>query len=68
MVMTEQDYRNKTNAKIDKLYHMAEVKLKGAKTDQDVEIAKRMLIAGLDIATAATANAIQRNKQQNEFH
>ena len=66
--MNEEYYRQKTNDKIEKLYQMAGDKLKEAKTDQDVEIAKRMLIAGLDIATAATHNAIQRNKKENEFH
>ena len=68
MVMNEIEYRNKTNAKIDKFYQMAESKLNEATTYQDIEVAKRMLIAGLDIAVAATHNAIQRSKKENELY
>ena len=68
MVINEIEYRQKTNDKIERLYQMAESKLKEAETYQDIEVAKRMLIAGLDIAVAATHNAIQRNKKENELY
>jgi len=66
--MTEQEARKKTNDKIEKLYQMAETKLNEAKTDQDLDIARRMLIAGLDIAIVATSNAIERMKKENELY
>jgi len=66
--MTKDEARKKTNDKIGKLYQMAGDKLKDAKTDQDTDIARRMLIAGLDIAIVATKNAIERMKKENELY
>ncbi len=66
--MTEQEARNNTNSKIERLYQMAEDKLNEDTTEQDIDIARRMLIAGLDIATSATRNAIERAKRENEFY
>jgi len=66
--MTEEQARKKTNDKIEKLYQMAENKLNEAKSDQDTDVARRMLIAGLDVAIVATQNAIERMKKENELY
>lgn len=66
--MNEQELRSKTNDKIEKFYKMAEDKLKEAETDNDIEMAKRMLMAGLDISIASTHNAIEKMKKENELY
>ena len=64
--MTPEDYRNRTNKRIELLYAKGSKVFLSATTDAERQLGVDMFKAGLDTAILATANAMIEAKKENK--
>ena len=64
--MTPEDYRARTNKRIEMLYAKGQETFLAATTDAERQLGVDMFKAGLDTAILATANAMIEAKKENK--